>query len=309
MFDRLRPNARALLAFATLAALHWLWGANPSPDGLEVVRADFGVTGAALIVSAVVNFLGGLFRGRIDPNVSRALDGMRGSIRDIGDAIVKGLAWLAGNVATVLAAVKRFIQRTFGPLFDMLRNLVMKISRILDRIIGPIIDFLVKVKEHVWAIYRDIVRPILDIIEFIRIPLRILSLFGIEWAKKLDATLAAIEDEIVENFAFVMGKLNQAINFLNEIVDVNGLLKRITLMRSLMRDGKLWLSYAWFTSHRPLELAKRQDYTRDVPTVLAEARVEQLGEYMRSGGGELAPLIDETLADALLVARRVRSGL
>lgn len=260
MFAPSRRNARLVLTVAALAALELIFGISAADADHAIVRADFGVTGAVLIVTAALNFLSGLFRGRIDPNVRRSLDGMRSTIRDIGSAIVQGLAWFGGKMMSVLAAVKRFIQRTFGPLFDMLKKLVQRIGRILDKIFGPIIEFLEDVKKHVWKFYNDFVKPVLDIIEFIRLPLRILSAFGVEWAKRLDATLANLEDWITEQFTFVMGKLNQAINFLNMVVDVNGLLKRFTLMNSLLRDIHIQSAMWWrwrMKDESPAERARR----------------------------------------------------
>ena len=308
MSDRSRRNAPAVLTFVALAALEILWRYTTPEVNTAVVRADFGITGTALLVSAALNFLGGLFRGKVDPNVKRALEGMRGTIADIGKAIVDGLAWAGGKIAAVLLSVKSFIQRTFGPLFTMLKNLVQRVSRILDRIIGPIINFLDKVRDHVWAIYRDFVKPVLDIIEFIRLPLRILSAFGVDWAKRLDATLANLEDWITDNFRMVIGKLNKAIDFLDQIVDVNGMLKRFTLVKSLFRDINIWVGLAWWKMHRPADQATLDDYRRALPTASQDARARQLHEYMRTGGGELAPVIEEALAEALLIAQRVRSG-
>lgn len=194
-----------------------------------------GVDVIGLVIGAIA-FLKGLFGGRVDAAVKRALEGLRDGLERVGKAIADGVAWLSHKIIAAIEAVKRFIVRTFGPLYDMLKRFVQRVQRILDRVIGPIIDFLDKVREHVMAIYNDIVKPILDIIEFIRIPLRILSQFNVEWAKRLDATLAGIEDDIAHTFSYVLGQLNKTINLLNDIVDVDRLLKRFTFIRTVMRD-------------------------------------------------------------------------
>jgi len=309
MSARSRRNARLALTIAALVALELAWRATASPDDPRVVRADFGASAAALLVLSAINFLSRLFKGKVDPNVARSLEGLRSGLVDLGKAILEGLTAVAWRFAQVWDWLRKWFGRIFRELADVIGAVVKRLSRILDRVLGPVIDFLDKVRKHVWAIYNDIVKPILDIIEFIRLPLKILSAFNVEWAKRLDATLANLEDWIVDQFTFVMGKLNQAINVLNGIVDVSGLLKRITLIKSLRRDGNIWLSFAWNKLHRPLEPAKRQDYRRELPTELADRRAGQLDEYVRTGGGELAPLIDEALADALLIAWRMRSGL
>lgn len=276
----LRSNARLIVTLAVWGGCELLWRANPSPDGSGIVRADFGITGVALIVSSVFNFLGGLFRGRVDPGVKRALEGIRGAIAEIGRSILDGLAWAGGKMTAILAAVKRFIARAFGPLFEMLKRFVTKVARILDRILGPIINFLDMVRQHLWGIYRDFIRPVLDVIEFIRFPLRILSAFNIEWAKRLDATLANLEDWITDNFTFVMGKVNQALDALNQIRDVAGLLKRYALMNSLLRDIHIQSAMWWrwrFKLEDPAAIAERNrrlgertmaDVKRDTETVI-----------------------------------------
>lgn len=288
-----RRNHLIAAAAAGLGALGLACGVLPSLDGPPVVQADFGITGAAIAVSAVLNFLGGLFKGRVSPEIKRALEGMRGAIADVGRAIIDGLAWAGGKMMAILAAVKRFIARTFGPLFDMLKKLVIRVSRILDRILGPIINFLDKVREHVWGIYRDFIRPVLDILEFIRFPLRILSAFNVEWAKRLDATLANLEDWITDNFTFVMGKLNQAINFLNGIVDVTGLLKRYALMNSLLRDIHIQSAMWWRWRFKLEDPAARAARNRRLgERTIADAQRDTT-LVIESGDGPYGPLVRE----------------
>jgi hypothetical protein len=304
MFDRSRRNAPGIGLMLGLGALELLCGPNASDPGSGVVHADFGVTGTVLLVTAAINFLSGLFRGRVDPNVKFALEGMRTTIGDIARAIVDGLAWAGGKIAAVLLSVKAFIARTFGPLFEMLKKLVERVSRILDRIIGPIIDFLDRVRDHVWAIYRDFVKPILDVIEFIRLPLRILSAFGVDWARKLDAKLAEVEDWIADNFRMVIGKLNKAIDFLDQIVDVTGLLKRITFVRTLMRDLGILDALLLNRWHRPLTGDKLDRYGQPFTRRTIDQVRADLTAYVLYGQGPDRGRIDEHAADFRLRMRR-----
>ena len=182
MSARSRRNARLALTIAALVALELAWRATASPDDPRVVRADFGASAAALLVLSAINFLSGLFKGKVDPNVARSLEGLRSGLVDLGKAILEGLTAVAWRFAQVWDWLRKWFGRIFRELADVIGAVVKRLSRILDRVLGPVIDFLDKVRKHVWAIYNDIVKPILDIIEFIRLPLKILSAFNVEWA-------------------------------------------------------------------------------------------------------------------------------
>lgn len=309
MCDRSRRSAPLVAAAAALGALELLVRALDVGARVPVVAADFGATAIVAGIVAGLQFLGGLFKGKVDGNVKLALEGVRSVVADLGKKIVEGLTVVAWQFARLWDWLKKHLSRIAREIYDVIAAIVQRVTRVLDKILGPVIDFLDKVRANLLQIYRDYIRPILDIIEFIRLPLRILSAFGVEWAKRLDATLGNLEDWITDNFRFVLGKVNHAIDVLNGIVDVTGLLKRFALTRSLLRDINIWMGLAWWKAHRPLQEATRDDYLRPLPTALADARAGQLDEYVRTRGGELAPVIDEAIADAFLIARDVSSGL
>ena len=309
MSDRFKRKAAFTAAALALGALELLWRAlAPDPDP-RVVRADFGTSAIIIGIIGLVGSLFGSQRGKVDGFVARALDGMKEGIADLADKVIEGALIVAWQFARVWDWLKKHIARIARALYDVIATIVKRLARMLDKVLGPIIDFLEKARDRIWQIYRDYVRPVLDVIEFIRAPLRILSAFGVDWAKRLDATLGNLEDWITENFTEVMGRVNRAIDVLNGIVDVGGLLKRIALTKSLFRDINIWVGLAWWKMHRPADQATLDDYRRALPTASQDARARQLHEYMRTRGGELAPVIDEALDDAFLIARRVRSGL
>jgi len=304
MSDRSRRNARIVLTVAALAALSLVWRKVATSADPRVVYADFGASAAVIAVIAVVNFLSGLFHGRVDPQVMRGIDGIRSGIRDLGGAIVEGLTAVAWRFAQVWDWLRKWFSRIARELYDVIRAVVQRVSKILDKVLGPVIDFLDKVREHIWKIYNDYVKPILDIIEFIRIPLRILSQFNVEWAKKLDATLAQIEDEIVENFQLVLGTLNKTINLLNDIVDVDRLLKRITLLRSILRDVQ-YLNNLWWNSHtRELTEAQRENYRSKFEPTEPERVTAEMRVHFASGNARISPAVREAIANVKINLRK-----
>lgn len=297
MSARLRRSALTLATLAALAALYWLWRAHVAPADARVLAADFGMSN---IVGSIISLVGNLFggsSGRVDFGTKKALADLSGIVKGLGEKIVEGLTIVAWEFARVWDWLKKYIERIARGLYDVIVRVVARLRKILGPIIGPIIEFLKDVRDHVWKFYTDFVKPVLDIIEFIRLPLRILSGFNVEWAKRLDATLANLEDWITDNFRLVMGKLNQAIDFLDMVVDVTGLLKRFTLMRSLIRDLDLVMRLAWDNVHQPLQGDKLARYRspferKPVATVASEARA-----YIVNRDGPDRARIDEHAAD------------
>lgn len=277
MCERSRRNAWLVAAAVGVGALEAVWRANASPPDPRIVHADFGTSAIITGIVSLIGWLAGSQRGRVDGFVARALDGIKDGVSDLADKVIEGALIVAWQFARLWDWLKKHVARIARELYDIFKASVVRVSRILDKIIGPIIDFLDKVRTRLLEIYRDYIKPILEIIEFIRIPLRILSAFNVEWAKRLDATLANLEDWITDNFNYVLGKVNQAINVLNEIVDVTGLLKRFTLVRSIMRDLNLVMALWWNRSHMPLIGDPLSQYLqpfegREIPPVNAEAR-------------------------------------
>lgn len=305
MFSRWRVSPLAGAALLALAALEWLYGENPSVTGPQVVRADFGATA---IIGAIVSGIGWLLGsqgGRVDSFVARSLEGIKNGVSDLADKLIETGVLIAWQFARLWDWLKKHIGRIARGIYDVIHKFVQRVSRILDRILGPIIDFLDKVKDRVWEIYNDIVKPILDIIEFVRIPLRILSRFNVEWARKLDATLAEIQDEIVERFTFVMGRLNYTIDFLNDLVDVERLLKRFTFVRTLMRDLHILDSLLVNRWHRPLGGDKLQQYYQPFERQSIDQVNADLVAYVVHGAGPDRARIDEHAADLRLRLQRV----
>jgi hypothetical protein len=233
---RWRRNARLVARVALLGALGLLWAWKASPPDPRIVQADFG---ASILIPALIGLLSGLFggmRGQVDSATARIVRTIGDTVVELGKKIVDGVVIVAWQFARLWDWLKKWFAIIFREAAELIGSIAKRLNRVLDRIFGPVIDFLDKVREHIWKIYNDYVKPILDIIEFIRIPLRILSQFNVEWAKRLDATLANIEDEITETFSYVMGRINYVMNALNDIVDVDRLLKRFTFIRTIMRD-------------------------------------------------------------------------
>jgi hypothetical protein len=190
--------------------------------------------------------------------------------------------------------------------------LLQRLDRFLDRIFrwlrdtfAPIIEALLAVRRKILELYDKWFRPILDTIDAIRGVLRIFSFFGIEWARRLDAALAEIQDRINQAFSTVMARLNQVIDWVDRIVTLDGFLQRLTLLRSLLRyERDLWK--VWWESIRQREAEKGPIPRRDLEAITPAQTSAAVREYSLTHGGADAHRIDEHVADLVLTLRGIR---
>lgn len=259
---------------------------------------EFGVAAA---VSAVISLLSNLFtrfHGKsTDLGTKLAVEGLRSDVNGLGKSLTSMIVGVAGQIASVLGVVRRFLQRVFAKLYDMLANLVQRFARVLDRIFGPIIHFLDKVKFHLKRFYDKVLRPIIDTIEFVRSILRLLELFHIDWAKKLDQQLLTLEQWVLAPYEFLVSKINEIANWVNRIVTLDGLLQRVTLMQSLLRDVAYTNNLWWNSQSRPLSPSDISSSKGvDIHMTAAESEAA-FDAYVSTGSGPFQPSADEWAAD------------
>jgi hypothetical protein len=173
-----------------------------------------------------------------------------------------------------------------------------------QRIFGPIFDFLDKIRGWVLRVYNDYVRPVLDIIDVTRRALRILASFGIEWARALDQKLAQLEAKIQLPFTFALTKINEIVGVLNRVVTLDGLLQRVTLIRSLVRDAQ----YAWLALLKPaagpLTAEEQRLHTSKLELKTPEVHERELWEYVDQRSGPIATRVNEWVDDVTLRLQR-----
>lgn len=199
----------------------------------------------AISVGTFIGRLFGLGSGGVSRDVKRALDGISGVIVDIGRALREFLRDTAMVFATVWAFLRKFWDRVLLPLLRRLDDVLLRITKWLRDTFGPIIEFLQAVRRELLRFYDRWLRPIFDTIDVLRRILGIFSLFGLEWSRRLDRALAEIQDAMALAFSRVVGELNRITGVVDRIVDLDGLLQRLTLLRSVERD----IAYIW-RAHR-----------------------------------------------------------
>jgi hypothetical protein len=304
VFDRSRRNRLDALAIAG-ALLAWLVLGDDAGRGADgVLYADFGISAAVGAIVSILSGLFGLFRGKQDTGSKLAFEGLRGSITEMGRSFLSSIVDVAGKLAAIIGTFIRFVQKTFARLYEQLAKLVTRIARILDRIFGPIIDFLDKIRGHLKKFYDKVLRPIIDTIEMVRSFLRLLSLFGIEWSKKLDAQLGQLEQYILAPFEFLVQKLNQALDLINRIITVDGLLQRFTLLGSMLRDAGLITNLAFNTALRDRGTGLIPISPGSLEGVDPNVMHDDLEEHFATGNSRYSPAIRESAANVRILIRR-----
>jgi hypothetical protein len=297
-----RRSIASVVLVAGALALEWLCRAYGS-DPAHVVRADFGVSAGVVIVVSLLTSLFARFGGvKTDLGTKLALEGVRGDVSNISKTLTGLIVGVAGQLASALGVVRRFLSKVFTKLYDMLANLVQRVARILDKIFGPIIDFLDKVKKHLKKFYDKVLKPIIDTIEAVRAVLRLLSFFNIEWAKKLDAKLQQLEEYVLFPYEWLTQRLNEAFNIINRIVTLDGLLQRVTLLQSLLRDVVYTNNLWWNSQLRPQnKLPPGGGGFEDVDPGKV---IDEMRFHFRSGNADVSPAIRESVANVRINLRR-----
>lgn len=299
-----RRNLRAAAIVAGAVLLEVLCRRNGHSD-VDVVRADFGASAA---VAAIVSVLSGLFNrfsGKsVDLGTKLAVEGMRSDVSSLGKSLTSMIVQVAGQVASSLGVVRRFIQKVFSKLYDMLAKLVTKIARILDKIFGPIIDFLDKVKFHLKKIYDKVIKPIIDTIEFVRSVLKLLSLFHIDWAKKLDTKLQQLEEYVLAPYELIVAKLNEVSNWINRIVTLNGLLQKVLLLQSLLRDAGAVSNLTFNSALKDRGTGLNPRSPGGVDTIAPETVVRDMRLHFETGNAKYSGVIRESVANVRLMLKR-----
>jgi hypothetical protein len=173
---------------------------------------------------------------------------------------------------------------------------VDKTERWFDRTFGPLLRWLQRLRTWLLQWYATYVRPLMDLFDVTRRALKVLSSFGLAWARALDRRLGEIQDAIDRPFRFVLQQLNEVINVVNRVITADGLFQRLALLRSIQRDIKIVFRQLALAYHRPLtpgehDAVKAKLAGKPLDQVTADVR-----EYMQTQGGANASLFVEIAA-------------
>lgn len=208
--------------------------------------------------------------------------------------LANGLAAAGSALLAGLTRVWNFFelvyQQVIEPVLWKLSEWFSKFLSWLDDTAGAVLRFLQDVRSTLVAWWDTWIRPWLDLIDVTRKILQTLASLGIAWARALDARLASIEQYIEAPFRFILGKLNEMIDVINRVITLDGLIQRVALIGSIVRDYQ----YAWRAIANPWQAAFDHSTTPTLddqikPRTAAEI-VSDYGAYVKYGGGNRADM-------------------
>ena len=218
---------------------------------------------------------------------------------EIGKDTITGFRRAWGFVRTLYDDVLKPAWTKFWKFVDWARHA-------LDKLFAPVFKFLRHIRAELLKFYEKFVRPVLDTIELARTVLHVLGSLGIEWAKKLDAKLAWVEDKIDAPFRYLLRELNKVINLVNRVVTANGLFQRLALIRSIEREIKFVANEWWNVMHRPLTAEQETQLKTAAQVAKVDDVLPPMREYLETGNGPDRARIDEAVADLRIRLRSAR---
>jgi len=161
-------------------------------------------------------------------------------INGIIQQVFKLVAGLMKLILQAFRSLGKFLLHTWQnyvkKAITWLASHVQKLRAWLKRTIGPIIKRLEKIKKwYDTHILKQQLR-MLQMLQSIRRFLGILRLFHVQWAAKLDNTLADLQNRIETSIQIVRGTLNQIINTLAIAFDPTMVITRDLLGASLLSN-------------------------------------------------------------------------
>jgi len=284
---------RALLAVALELGLAWLRMHGGAESG--ILLADTGAGAGSTIInlaSSLFKFLGG---GK-DSGLGGSLLKIANFLGDLAKTVARFMRDNDLGFSKLWGLIRKFWDRVLFPLIQQLDRYLARLFKWLRDEFGPIIDGLLWLRKKILEWYDKWLRPIFDTIDVIRRVLGIFSFFGLEWARRIDRALAAIQAKFDEAIGKVLARLNETIDFVNRIVTIDGLLQRYTLVRSLILHQRDALKVWWSSIHKPLSGQSKQQYEQKPAPVNVAARAGDMRAYVYRHAGQDVARIDEYAA-------------
>lgn len=198
------------------------------------VTAPLGPVGIVIAIGTVIaELFFGLFGGSANDNIIKAFNGLRQSLIDTANKLMK-FAWtIANGLAAVFNLLKFIWGNVLGPIVKAIRGIVDRISRVLNKVLKPILDGMAAQRKAILDLYTRYIRPIIVAIEKVRRIIHFFQLLHIHIFDGLDRTLAKIEGKLLTPIYRMLYRVNTLGNWINFILNLDLLLRRGLLLGSL----------------------------------------------------------------------------
>jgi len=264
-----------------------------------------GILGPIGNVVAAIGSLIGSFIGITAARLLEFLKLLKDYVLQLSKELLIGVFRTARAIARVLRTLATFAVNGVKTFAQWAYREIVKLHDFLAEKFGPVLRWLRELKQHIQDIYNRFVRPIIDVIQFIRQLNQILELFHITLLKKLDATLAQIEQRIEEPFLWVTQKITWLENWIDRIVTLDGLFQRVTLIASMARYVAPW-SHGFWNSQVDRTRKAGDDYSRT--RIFPEDFVWHPGQELAKFYGSQGSRMDADIA-ALIPVWRQAAGV
>jgi hypothetical protein len=282
---RRRSRAELLLELVAIVVVALLIRAHQAPhaDGAPVSLAFF-----QFIIAAIVEVA-----KWIADEASTIAVVLWNVLKIVGSTLVN-IGQAVGRVAVKLWGFFRsFYSAVLKPFVRWAWKEILRLHAWLAKELGPILKHLRALRTWILKAYDKWLRPIFATIDVTRAILRLLADFHVPFAQSIERKLADLESRLMVPIRFALAKINEAVNWINRIVDLDGLFQRLTLIESQWRySGDLWNV---LLGHPPTGVSASDNAQRRQQTVKpldARTLADQVATYYATGAGELAPKVD-----------------
>jgi hypothetical protein len=269
--------------------------------------AEFGGFRVRIIglLGGIASFIGGM-RGITAKDLLRHLAYLQDQTVKLEGQHV-GVFWSLGRaLGGALATFATYIRDHTKPFLKYVGDRLDKIGKYLREKFATVLRFIKLLKDHINEFYQKYIRPIIDTIEFIRHVNRVLQVFHINLLAKLDRVLQQVEQRIEAPFDWTNRILTEVQNAIDRIVTLDGLLQRLTLLRSLDQYAPEWMRSFWEKQAVGMSpIVARELSGIGYPITEPATYADALAAYYRGRDTEIAGLADELAALWLSTARGV----
>ena len=177
----------------------------------------------------VVSGGGGIDPGTLNDAIDSLSNQLTGMIQKLSDLVSK----IINGIATLLAAIVALWSNILKPAISAIATAVKRIAGWVDKIFKPYLDLMRRIRYALEEIYNTFLRPMIGIIQRVRQVLRILELFHVGFARRLDQRLAQLEGIILAPFLKMLARVNTLGNWVSFILNAQLLIYRALLLGSM----------------------------------------------------------------------------
>lgn len=290
-----RRLALTLLVWAVLSLIAWL-DRHSGPAAHHAAVFSFLITAFGWLASAL---------GAVGGAIATSLEAVVGYLLSVVSWLVRRVANVVLSTGSIFAKAWHGIRLLWGniirPVVQWLDTALRRVESWLRRTFAPVFRFFRAVRAQLDAIYRRFFQPVLDSIALIRNLNRVFEALHIHVLSGLDEMLARVEQKIEEPFLWVYSRLNLLTDWVNRIVDGDGLFQRLTLIRSLERDVLESWRILFNARAGALTNAQREQLkAKNAPPSVVEQRARFLEALTPNGRSLLTAAERKTLDEVFL---------